>query len=103
VTVQVGLPYRLALTPGRYGDIDVQLPAGETETQVSLTFETAGPGGLTEQKKRAGELMKATNRLLRWYRCLAGHAAAVEIAADQAGRFVFRDSQGQPWGESVGE
>jgi hypothetical protein len=102
--VSVVLPYYLRLGQGEYqttqvGEI-VQVVASpllegvRPRTSVSARFtlnESADPDEIQRQRIRCGEqLLRRTNRLLRWYRSVSRQADITELTRAQVSPFLFQ-------------
>ena len=100
VRISLQLDYRLALPAGQYGRLDLSHGPDDT-TQLALDWSTGCEPNAAGQEQLAREMLRQTNRLLRWYRHLTRHAQVVELTLAQVGAFSFV-ADGHGWGPNQG-
>lgn len=95
VQASVQLPYLLRLPAGMFGVLQLGLATVEREdagagtaiTTATMTFDTDATEPDDRQRvamRKADELLRHTNRLIRWYRTVTGQAAVTELTRAQA-------------------
>jgi hypothetical protein len=103
IRVSITLPYLLRVATGEY----VGGPAGETiRIELPPLLEGTLPRSIVratcahaetddadviqrEKARDADQLLRRTNRLLRWYRCVSGRTETVELTRAQVSPFRF--------------
>lgn len=124
IEVTIVLPYLLRLENGVYSASlkgksyhfslqDVAMAAEGTasvkRTQISSSFsDNAAVDDEVQRVKtqEAEQLLRQTNRLLRWYRAVTGRATITELPRAEASPFLFRVINGAEdtsplWGEAI--
>lgn len=111
IRVSIDLPYLLRLPDGEYGGVMLRqivrdAPNGTSEalfSSASSIFDA--PEALSDNRlydlrgRSAERLLKATNRVLRWYRATARQPGVGELTKAAASPFVFTfDESGLWWG-----